>query len=216
MKPGTAELEPAPSGRLDDRVLVALEEMNGRIAFSGLRRTLGAHPESLARALRRLEREGLVERSEQGYRSMRAPAPALTSEAELHPVARIEVPPGIEADAVLARLSGRWFGSLRWMGVVDRPPQHLLAWARRDGTGSVLLGVQRGALRIFTTGEQGLGDGNDSEDAAYELLLAVAEVLRPVHPPGGATFFAAPGWTGSRHRPSAPSASWTAPHGSNN
>ncbi len=177
-----SEQESVALGRLDDRVLVALEEMNGRIAFSGLRRTLGAHPESLSRALRRLEREGLIERSEQGYRSTRHPDLPSATESELHAVARIEIPPGISSDALLARLSGRWFGSLRWMGVVDRPRQQLLAWARRDGTGTVLLGIQGGALRIFTTGDQGLTDASDAEDVAYELLSAVAETLRPARP----------------------------------
>jgi len=191
MSSGPAEEPTVPLGRLDDRVLVALEEMNGRMAFSGLRRTLGAHPESLSRALRRLEREGLVERSELGYRSTRHPDLPSSSESELHAVARIEIPPGIEAEALLARLSGRWFGSLRWMGVVDRPHQKLLAWARRDGTGTVLLGIQRGALRIFTTGDQGLTDAADAEDVAYELLSAVAETLRPVSARQGVTLLSA-------------------------
>src|SRR5580658_2175351 len=97
--------------------------MRGRMAFSGLRRTLGAHPESLARALRRLEREGLIDRSTDGYRALSAPMPIGSATAmELHPVARIAVPLGLEADAVLARLTGRWFGGLRWVGVVERPP----------------------------------------------------------------------------------------------
>jgi DNA-binding transcriptional ArsR family regulator len=191
MTPRAPEPEPVPPGRLDDRVLLTLEEMHGRIAFSGLRRTLGAHPESLSRALRRLEREGLVERSQQGYRSMRRPAPFTGPGAELHSVAHIEVPPGVEAESVLARLSGRWFGSLRWMGVVDRPHEQLLAWARRDGTGSVLLGAEGGALRIFTSGESGLEDGAEEDDAAYELLLAVAETLRPAPTHAGVTFLSA-------------------------
>jgi len=187
---GPAEQEYVPSGRLDDRVLLALEEMNGRIAFSGLRRSLGAHPESLSRALRRLEREGLIDRSDQGYRSTRPPAPPTSADAELHAVARIEIPPGVEADALVARMSGRWFGSLRWMGVVERPHQRLLAWARRDGTGTVLLGVQGRAVRIFTTGDPALTDAAEAEDAAYELLSAVAETLRPVTH-RGVTFFSA-------------------------
>ncbi|MGP8072368.1 MAG: helix-turn-helix transcriptional regulator [Thermoplasmata archaeon] len=204
--------EPAPSGRLDVRVLVALEEMNGRMAFSGLRRSLGAHPESLSRALRRLEREGLIERSDQGYRSTRHPDLVPGPDAELHAVARIDIPPGVEADALLARLSGRWFGSLRWMGVVDRPRGRLLAWARRDGTGTVLLGVDRGTLRIFTTGDHGLTDSADAEDLAYELLSAVAETLRPVSGRPGVTFLAAsapsdgPTIGVARLRPGTPSA----------
>lgn len=179
-----------PLGRLDDRVLVALEERNGRIPFSGLRRTLGAHPESLSRALRRLEREGLVERSSEGYRSVRPPGKVAGPEAELHAVARIELPGGVDPAAVLERLNGRWFGSLRWMGVVDGPDGRLLAWVRRDGTGSVLLGIQRGTVRIFTTDDSSVDDPSDSEDAAYELLVAVAETLRPPAVRSSVTFLA--------------------------
>lgn len=179
MVPPPAPEGASSSGGLDARVLVALEERNALIPFSGLRRTLGAHPESLSRALRRLEREGLVERSSQGYRSVRHPERVAEAESELHAVARIDLPPGVDAAAVLERLTGRWFGSLRWMGVVDRPDRRLLAWARRDGSGSVLLGIHRGRVGIFTTGDSRLAEAAESEDAAYELLVAVADTLRP-------------------------------------
>jgi hypothetical protein len=186
----------APTGRLDDRVLLALEERNGRVPFSGLRRTLRAHPESLSRALRRLEREGLVERSTEGYRSVRPLETRPGPESPLRRVAQIDLPAGIEPSAVLERLTGRWFGSLRWMGVVDRPEGRLLAWSRRDGSGSVLLGVRNGSARILTTGDPGLADATDSEDAAYELLVAVADTLRPHALRTSVTFLAAGGASG--------------------
>lgn len=182
----------ASSGRLDDRVLVTLQAMHGRMAFSGLRRSLGAHPESLVRALRRLEREGLVDRSTNGYRALSAPKPITTSSAvELRPVARIAVPGNLDAEAVLTRLTGRWFGGLRWVGIVDRPPQRLLSWAHRDGTGTVLLGAQGGALRIYTTSGGAQGETADFEDAGYELLVAVADALRTTGPARPVAYLAA-------------------------
>ncbi|MCI4317072.1 MAG: GntR family transcriptional regulator, partial [Thermoplasmata archaeon] len=57
----------APEPRLDDRVRELLGNIGGRLAFNGLRRALGVHPESLTRALRRLEREGVVQRRADGY-----------------------------------------------------------------------------------------------------------------------------------------------------
>jgi hypothetical protein len=182
----------APAGRLDDRVLNALQRMHGRMAFSGLRRSLGAHPESLARALRRLEREGLIDRAEDGYRVLNVPLSfASGPDGELRPVAQIEVPLGLEPEAILARLTGRWFGGLRWVGVVERPPDRLLSWAHRDGSGRVLLGARRGSLHIYTASSRGTGDANDSEDAAYELLVAVADTLRPSGPARPVAYFAA-------------------------
>ncbi len=180
------------SGRLDDRVLTALEEFHGRIAFSGLRRALRAHPESLSRALHRLEREGLVERAEGGYRALaRDPKLDPANGARLRPIAHVRVPLGATPESVLGRLAGRWFGSLRWVGRIDRPSQRLLAWARRDGTGLVLLGIHGGSLRVYVPDEPGAADLTEAEDAAYELLGHAVEAMRP--PPGdGSTVFLGP------------------------
>jgi DNA-binding transcriptional ArsR family regulator len=177
------------SSRLDDRVLVTLQELNGRIAFSGLRRVLKAHPESLSRALRRLEREGLVERGEGGYRALsREPRLDPSTTTHLRPIARVEVPLGTPPETVLGRLAGHWFGNLRWVGVIDRPSQRLLAWARRDGSGYVLLGIHGGSLRVYVPDENGPGDPGEAEEAAYELLAHAVGALRPTAPDGGVAF----------------------------
>jgi DNA-binding Lrp family transcriptional regulator len=173
------ELTPFTPARLDERVLSTLQGLPGRIAFSGLRRVLGAHPESLARALRRLEREGLVERTDGGYRALTAlPRSAEDLTRELRPIARIDLPLNTPPDALLGRLSGHWFGSLRWVGVIDRPKERLLAWARRDGSGYVLLGIDRGSLRVYVPADPS-SDAAEAEDAAYELLVHAADALRP-------------------------------------
>ncbi|HTW39324.1 MAG TPA: hypothetical protein VMF04_00450 [Thermoplasmata archaeon] len=178
------------SSRLDDRVVVALQELHGRIAFNGLRRVLKAHPESLSRALRRLEREGLVERNDGGYRLLsREPTADAVAANELRPIARIEVPLGVAPETILGRLSGHWFGTLRWVGVIERPSGRLLAWARRDGTGYVLLGIQRGSLRVYIPDASGAQDLGEAEDAAYELLGHAVEALRPASSETGGVAF---------------------------
>lgn len=183
---------PAPflSARLDERVLATLQGLPGRVAFSGLKRVLRAHPESLARSLRRLEREGLVERVDGGYRALVDPdrAPADLTR-ELRPIAEVDLPLSLGLETVLGRLTGRWFGSLRWVGVVERADERLLAWARREGSDYVLLGVHRGKLRVYVPADA-TSDSPDSDDAAYELLVHAVEALRPAPPgPGTVTFF---------------------------
>lgn len=169
-----------PSGGLDERVLSTLQGLQGRIAFSGLRRALHAHPESLSRSLRRLEREGLVERSDGGYRALgELPRRASSPATGLRAIAQVDLPPGTPPDSVLGRLAGRWFGALRWVGRVDGPSGPLLAWAQRDGVGYVLLGIDRGVLRVYVRDEASGDDPNESEDSAYELLAHAAEALRP-------------------------------------
>jgi DNA-binding Lrp family transcriptional regulator len=168
------------AGRLDDRVLTALQALSGKLAFSGLRRVLGAHPESLSRSLRRLEREGLVQRVDGGYRALAAP-PRVDERSDqgLRAIARIDVPNATDPRAFLGRLAGRWFGTLRWVGLLERPEGELLAWARRQGGGLVLLGLQRGVLSVYASTGNEDDDLGEAEEAAYELLYHAAEALRP-------------------------------------
>lgn len=162
-------------------MLTTLQTLSGRLAFSGLRRVLGTHPESLSRSLRRLEREGLVEHADGGYRALVAPATVdARTDRVLRSIARIDLPPGTDPRILLGRLAGRWFGTLRWVGLLERPEGELLAWARRDGGELVLLGLNRGVLTVYAPGAREGDEPAESEEAAYELLFHAAEVLRPV------------------------------------
>lgn len=183
-------------GHLDERILEALHRLSGEIAFNGLRRVLGAHPESLSRALRRLEREGLVARVGGAYRAI-GPAEAEASvdgSERLRSVAEVELPAHVSAESLTARLAARWFGSLRWVGFVDRPDERLLAWAPRSGGGVVLLSARAGRLRVLVPNGLGRPDPGEAEDAAYELLFHAAEALRVPGTRGitGALTFQAP------------------------
>jgi hypothetical protein len=174
-----ARLADADAGRLDERVLTALQGLSGRLAFSGLRRYLGTHPESLSRSLRRLRREGLIERTDGGYRALTAgPAVATSPEEDLRAIARIELPTTASPAEFLGSLAGRWFGSLRWVGVLDRPEGELLAWARRDGGGLVLLGLRASALSVYLPTRRPDEDPAKAEEAAYDLLFHAVEALR--------------------------------------
>jgi hypothetical protein len=151
------ESSPAPADpRLEDRVVQLLQENSGAIAFNGLRRTLRAHPESLTRALRRLERYGVVEHAPTGYRLSAAsgpsPSPSPSTgppDVRWEPIAEVALAPPIQPEALLGHLAGRWAGALRWVGVYDRPGDPLLVWSRRDGPGNVLLSVRPGRLRVY-------------------------------------------------------------------
>jgi hypothetical protein len=173
--------EAEPSGRLDDRVLATLQQLPGEIAFSGLRRVLGAHPESLTRSLRRLEREGLVVRAHGAYRALTPSgggSGADPADARLRPVAEVELPSHLPPQVLVERLASRWFGSLRWVGFVDRRDERLMAWASRSGGGIVLLGTHAGRLRVLVPSGLGQPDPAEAEEAAYELLYHAVDALR--------------------------------------
>ena len=183
--PGT---EPADGSRLDDRVVRALTQFPGRVAFNGLRRTLGVHPESLARALRRLERYGVVERTSEGYRLVAEDAKPSRSGRKVpegpRPVAEVQLAPGTRPGEVLRQMAGRWFGSLRWVGLDDRSQEPRLVWSLRNGPGRISLEVREDVLRVAVEEPQDRRDPR-SEEAAYELLAHALERLRsPEHREG--------------------------------
>ena len=179
---GAEDREAAPEPRLDDRVLELLAAHAGRLAFNGLRRTLGAHPESLTRALRRLERGGQVTREDGGYvlRSEQPP-PARAGGAGEPPsrvIASVELPPGLGSTEVLGALAGRWFGRLRWVGVYDNPDDPWLVWSVANASGHVLLSTRHGTLRVMVDQPRSDPGSAALEDAAQELLVQGLTRLR--------------------------------------
>ena len=172
---------PWPSERerpLEDRLLRLLARDAGRVSFGGLRRALRAHPESLTRLLRRLERGGLIIKSDSGYaladgdhRAVGRPA-----EREFRPVASVELATGTTAEQVLGSLAGRWFGKLRWVGVYEREDDPWLVWSVDGAAGHVLLSVHGRTMRVGIEGAPETG-ADLLEESARELLVRGLERL---------------------------------------
>ena len=168
-----------PTRTLDSRIVEALGRIPGRISFGGLRRSLDAHPESLSRALRRLEREGILDRTDAGYRLLQGPAARAASPGKDGRVlAELRLPPGFDHHSVAARLNGRWFGSLRWVGASQKDGEDRLVWSRRDGSGTLTLAVRSDTMRIFGEDSTEGIDASEVEEGAYELLFHALEQLR--------------------------------------
>lgn len=161
-----------------------LAEHPGRVAFNGLRRSLGAHPESLTRALRRLERDGRVTHDADGY-SLRldgivpvTPRRAVPARPPRN-VATVRVPAGVDAESVLGALAGRWFGALRWVGVYEHPGEPTLVWSVSGTDGHVLLSTRRGQLRVSIDPPAEEATTPRVEAAAQELLAHALPRMRP-------------------------------------
>ncbi|MGI0052978.1 MAG: helix-turn-helix transcriptional regulator [Thermoplasmata archaeon] len=189
--------------RVEDRVVELLSARPGAIAFNGLRRSLNVHPESLTRALRRLERYGLVAKEPSGYRLAGDSPDRIPGRPQPpdHPprwtgVAEVQLAPGFEGPQILGLLAGRWAGKLRWVGVLERPGEPLLVWSRTDGPGHVLLGMRLGRLKVYAEpGDPGDAPEESLNQSARDLLLFALERIRAVtslpEPPGIAALLAA-------------------------
>jgi hypothetical protein len=154
--------------------------------FEGLKRSLGAHPETLSRILDRLEDRRVLEKTEQGYlvtqkgrdvvgmRQLSSAEPRVTLLTTLLP----HVDNSREA---LAALRGRWFGPLRWLGYAEDEKGTNMKWVTEDG------GIQVDA--IFSEGEltiEGrIREGKDLTDAIKASHQLVGHISR-IFPAGRA------------------------------
>lgn len=162
--------------RVDELVLEVLSDSSGTLAFNGLRRALKVHPESLIRALRRLERDGVVQRSGAGY-SLREPAPPLERELPTRTVASVGLPMGTPESDVMGRLAGRWLGPLRWLGIYERPGDPWLVWTIGSSRTRAILSVRRSQLRVLTDAP---ASDRAAVDASYALLARALDAVREV------------------------------------
>lgn len=123
-----------------DRDILALlgREEATEVSFQGLRRLLDIHQESLTRALRRLQDEGLVSGTSEGYRLSSQGASIAHSvrdpiQSPPIPVLRTVLPGEHEGRRASEALRQRWFGPLRWYGFAEDGAGRTLTWTTEDG-----------------------------------------------------------------------------------
>lgn len=174
----------AEEAPLDDRVVELLTERPGRVAFNGLRRALDAHPESLVRSLRRLERHGVVRHEADGYVLVDRPdVPAPPVARAPRPFAEVTLAPGVSRTALFGRLAGRWFGRLRWVGLYEPSDGPWLVWSVEGAPGEqVRLGVLRGRLSLVIDRPAGGPPDGKADEAARSLLRHAVDALAPGEP----------------------------------
>lgn len=140
-----------PPYGVDERVVRALSDRPGHLAFGRLRRDLKAHPETLTRSLRRLERLGTVGHDALGYFLVDRPAEptgAARPAGSSHELASVRLPPSVDAPTLLGLLAGRWFGPVRWVGSWEEEGGTALAWEVPGREGWLVLRWIDGSLSL--------------------------------------------------------------------
>ncbi len=143
-----------PSNPRDAEVVRTIEEEGLSIfTFDGLRRITGAHPETLSRSLERLEDEGLLVKSPEGYsitgRAKEALAlkPAYAGTSRI-PILHTFLPYEASAATIVAALKGRWFDTIRWVGMAEAEEGVIMKWVTEDGSAMIDARISAGQLDI--------------------------------------------------------------------
>jgi DNA-binding Lrp family transcriptional regulator len=146
----------SPYGSLSERdadVLSLVDEEDlTTFTFDGLKRRLGLHPETLSRILNRLEDEGIVKKTREGYEV----TPKITK-LKLSPIRRETrtvsllqtfLPSNMLIQHLISELKGRWFGVLRWLGMSETSEGLTLKWITEDGGIQVAASISGTSLNI--------------------------------------------------------------------
>jgi len=173
------------------KVLKALSSaVDGGFTFTGIRRTLGIHQEKLSRILKRLERYGLVDRGEHGYR-LSEKARRMVSKERRQAYVLVDVKVNDEGLVLagIVSLRGKWVEDMRWLGYGLEGGGHTLRWVSQDGSFTITLRYRAGRLRVESS--ENTKEANRAALAilrkAYELALfdentnVKALLLRPVN-----------------------------------
>jgi hypothetical protein len=186
----------------DTDVLSLIDEEDlTTFTFDGLKRRLGLHPETLSRILSRLEHEGMVKKSPEGY----TVTPKITK-LKLHPtrdetsnvsLLQTFLPSDMLTRKLIVELKGKWFGILRWLGMSENSEGVTLKWVTEDGGIQIAATISGTELNIEA---KFLSDTNLNLalKAAYQLMAHIGRLYsgtrlaRPVAYYGDSSFYLMP------------------------
>lgn len=172
------DLSDASLGERDNDVLALISEEDlTDFSFDGLKRRLGLHPETLSRILDRLEQEGIVKKGPSGYTVTSKINEFLrlrqASDGESRvPLLQTFLPSDMSVPQLISDLKGRWFGSLRWLGLSDNGQGVTLKWITEDDGIQVEANISEMALTIEAKFLQHR-NLNVALKASYQLLAHI-------------------------------------------
>ncbi len=154
--------------------------------FEGLKRRLGLHPETLSRILNRLEAEGIIKKSTEGYTVTKELAQHLQnrSDSDISQVSLLQtyLPSDVPVEQLITDLRGRWFGLLRWLGLSETSEGVTLKWVTEGGEIQVDAKIALNTLSIDAKYIHSYNQ-NLALKAAYQLMTHIGKICSRSHVP---------------------------------
>ena len=173
----------SPYGSLSERdndVLSLVDEEDlTTFTFEGLKRRLGFHPETLSRILNRLEEEGIVKKTREGYivtpKITKLKLSPIRRETQTVSLLQTFLPSNMLTENLISELKGKWFGILRWLGVSETSEGVTLKWLTEDGGIQIAASISGSSLNIdakfLTSNNLDL-----ALKAAYQLMAHIGKL----------------------------------------
>lgn len=183
----------------DKKVLSLLNQdsdvNDNQYTFNGLVRKLGIHQQSLTRSLHRLETAGLIKKTDHGYKLTKNLDSILVKKSRIdlenlsksishqynqfEQILQLYIPDDILVEDVINKLLGKWFGTLRWIGIVEGDGGYVLQWASSDKYHVNLKLVSRYAVVESDAYDAKLK--SESIIHAHRILEQITKLLKEKH-----------------------------------
>ncbi len=185
-RPGDEDMNLLSLNERDAEVVRAIEEEGLSVfTFDGLRRMTGVHPETLSRALDRLEDEGVLAKVPDGYATTevtKTARPRLASVAKRRtPILHTFLPYGVGQDAIVSTLKGRWFDRVRWVGMSESEADTVMKWVTDDGAVLIDVTITSGQLDVEAKTRTD-SDLASAVRAAYQIAGRISRMYGSTRP----------------------------------
>ncbi len=129
-------------------------------SFNGLKIRLNLHQEILSRSLKRLKELGLINKTKLGYKStkygkitffkLKRISNEKRSNQKYTQIMQISVPFRLPNQQIVQNLSGKWFSSLRWIGMIQNVTEYQLKWKDIEDFIEIILYLSNNNIIIET------------------------------------------------------------------
>jgi DNA-binding MarR family transcriptional regulator len=159
-------------------------EDTSHYSFTGMKRKLNVHQQSLTRALARLEDLGFVEKSLAGYRLNKKVEIAEITDANVNKLSSIfprnvtsqllhaRIPVRIDIEKILIGLHGKWFDKYRFIGSKSTSNGYVLKWLNEEGSFELILTIVGNYCIIDTNA--------DSEELKLHAMFGASRLIREI------------------------------------
>jgi predicted transcriptional regulator len=165
-------------------------------SFNGFKIRLNLHQEILSRSLKRLKELGLIYKTKLGYKStkngkiifskLKKISNEKRDEQKYNQILQISVPFILPNQQIVQNLSGKWFNSLRWIGMTQNASEYQLKWKDIEDFIEIVIYLTNNNISIEANNSplkisKAFGYSTRIIEAIGNVILENNSILYPIH-----------------------------------
>lgn len=165
-------------------------------SFNGFKIRLNLHQEILSRSLKRLKELGLISKTKLGYKStkngkiifskLKKISNQKKDEQKYYQIIQISVPFILPNQQIVQSLSGKWFNSLRWIGMTQNVSAYQLKWKDIEEFIEIVVYLSNNNISIETNDNplkisKAFGYSTRIIEAIGNVIMKNNLILYPIH-----------------------------------